>query len=176
MAVIGLAVGVPVTIAVRSDGDAEPRSDQPSISQRLPLNPPVGDSRIEAAYQVPKGWKLDRAGDALTLASGDGAVQVGITRAGPVADADEIFDAALAEIKSLYDDVVVERSPRTKVGGRAAEQAVVSATREGRDLRILVAVPEGDEDAYLLEVLTTAAAPKRVAEAQRFLNSLELEG
>jgi hypothetical protein len=174
---VALLVAIPVTLIVR-DSDEEPESqEQSSPVEELALNPAVGDSEIQALYQVPKGWKLDREGEVLKLSSDDDLVQVGITSPGPAEDSKELLDGALASIKDTYDQVEITPGSGKKVGGLPAKGAVVAAKGKEADLRILVAVTEGRERAYLVEVFTSAAAPPtRVAEAQRFLESLELEG
>lgn len=174
MLVIGLVIAIPLTLLLRNSGEDEPKPEAGSIAEEFPLNPAVGDTEIEAVYQVPKGWKLERKGEALTVISEDGAVRIGITS--PDGEPAEILDSALAELESLYDNVQVKQGA-TKVGGKPAKGAVVSASQDGLDVRIVVAVSEGEKRDYLLEVLTAATAkPGDVGGAQRFLNSLEFEG
>jgi hypothetical protein len=177
MAVIGLIVAIPVTLLLRDSDDKPASAEQSPGIERIPLNPAVGDSEIQAVYQVPEGWDLKHEGDVLKLASADDMVQVGITSPGPAEDAGKLLDEALAGIEETYDAVEVNPGSGKKVGGLPAKGAVIAARAKDAELRILVAVTKGEERAYLVEVFTAATAPpRRVAEAQRFLNSLELEG
>lgn len=177
MVVVGLVVAIPLTLLLRDDDEPEAEPERPSLAQRFPLNPPVGDSEIEASYRVPKRWKLDREGGAVTLRAPDDSVQVGITSPGPSEDSQALLDQALASLKATYDDVEVSPGSGKKVGGLPARGAVVSARNGKTELRILVAVSEGKKRAYLVQVFTAAGAePRRVAEAQRFLDSLEYQG
>jgi hypothetical protein len=177
MLVVGLAIAIPLTLILRDSGEPAAESAQPSLDEVVPLNPVVGDSEIDAVYQVPKGWRLEREGRTLTLRSRDETAQIGIGSPGKAEESDAILDEALAALKDTYDDVEVSPGTGKRVGGLPAEGAVVSAKSQGAELRILVAVTEGRRRAYLVEVFTAASAPPgRVAEAQRFLDSLELKG
>ena len=177
MLVVGLVVAIPLTLVLRDSDEPAAESGEPSLDELVPLNPVVGDSEIDAVYQVPEGWRLEREDGALTLRSSDETVQIGISSPGRADESGSVLDQALAALKDTYDDVEVSPGSGKRVGGLPAEGAVVSAKSQGAELRILVAVTEGRRRAYLVEVFTAASAPpRRVAEAQRFLDSLELKG
>jgi hypothetical protein len=176
MAVIGVAIAIPITIAVRSNEKEEP-PPPPDVEEQLPLHPNVTDQELEIEYQVPEGWDQGASEGVLKLSSADNSVQVGISD--PDGDAEKVLDQALADLKLTFTDVEVGRGSGKKIGGLPAKGAVVSAHNKADDvdLQILVAVGEGEKRTYLVEVFTTAAAPERpVAEAQRLLNSLKLQG
>ena len=173
MAVIGLAIAIPVTIIVRGSGDDDEPVAAPSVAEELPLNPAVNDRELHARYSVPKGWSQKEAKDTRKLHSKDGSVQVGISTPGSAKDSGEILDAALASLRESYKAVDVSPGSGKRVGGLPAKGAVVQAASHKVRLSILVAVATGEKRSYLVEVFTAADAPERpVAEAQRFLDSL----
>lgn len=178
MVVVGLVIAIPITLLIRDSGEKdEPEPSGPSIGERFPLNPPVRDSGVDASYRVPEGWKVDHNGEAVKLHSADKSVQIGITSPGPATAADQILAQSLDALRASYESVEVDPGSGKKVGGLQSKGAVVTAQGDKVDLRILVAVVAGEKKAYLVEVFTaTSARPARVAEAQRFLDSLELKG
>lgn len=178
MVLLGLIVAIPVTLLIRGSGDDSSTSEGPTIDERLPLNPVVVDDRLQARYSVPEGWKLDRHdGEVLDLRSRDRSVVIGISSPGRAGDAGAVLRSALDSLRASYESVEVDPGSGRRLGGLPAEGAVVTAQGDDVDLRILVAVMAGEGRAYLVEVFTAASAPeKQVAQAQRFLHSLELRG
>ena len=175
MAVIGLAIAIPVTIIVRGDDDSEaPTAPEPQL-------PEVGEVQFDrdlgVELRLPAGWKRKREGEAVTLKSQDGTVLIGISTPGPEEDVDAIQAAAVDAIKSEYRAVkVVDTSKKRKLGGRPAQVAVISARhpKERSPLRILVGTAKGERRAYLVEVF--ASGSQGLVEAQVLLNNLSLEG
>ena len=181
MAVVGLAVAIPVTIALRGDdddgGEAGPAP--------APEPPAVGelefDRKLGIELRLPEGWKRKEEKDGVvTFRSKDKSVLIAVSAPGPAEDADEIQSAAVDSIKSEYRDVdVVERVSRRKLGDLRADTAAIAARHpESRAaLRILVATAKGEKLAYLLEVFAAGADPGAgLVEAQVLLNNLRLTG
>ena len=175
MAIVGLAIAVPVTIIVRGGDDPEaPTAPEPQV-------PEVGEVQFDrdlgVELRLPAGWKRKREGDAVTFKSQDGTVLIGISAPGPEEDVDAIQAAAVDAIKSEYRAVkVVDTSKKRKLGGRPAQVAVISARhpKKGSPLRILVGTAKGERRAYLVEVF--ASGGEALVEAQVLLNNLSLEG
>ena len=177
MAIVGLAIAIPLTLLIRSSGDDEPAPAEPDFAAELPLNPPVDDDKLQARYRVPKGWRLKRKGEVVTLSSRDRTVQVGISAPGPAGDADQVLREAVESLKATYESVEVSPGSGSEVGGLRAKGAVVAARGDKVHLRIVVAAMAGKKKAYLVEVFTAvSASAESVAQAQRFLGSLRLLG
>lgn len=176
MAVVALVVAIPATILIRGgddDGDAEaPLATAPS------LNPAVANKGLDVTYQVPEGWKESKKAKAIQLQSKDRSVLIAIAAPAAASEAGPLLDDTLAAIRSGYKNVEASPGSGKQVGGLDAKGAVISAkTRDGNELRIVVAVAKGKKRAYLVEVFSAANAPvERVREAQVALNSLRLEG
>jgi hypothetical protein len=178
MAIVGLVIAIPVTLLIRDSGEDEPTtSTEPDLDEELPLNPSVGDRQLDARYSVPKGWRLKRDGEVLTLRSPDKTVQIGISSPAPAGESEQVLDEAVTALKGAYESVKVSAGSGKKVGGLPAKGAVITARGDNVHLRIVVAAMAGDKKAYLVEVFTSASAPpESVAQAQRFLDSLRLRG
>ena len=177
MAVIGLAMAIPVTLAVRSgngDGSSIPTPQPPAIGG-LEFDRTVG-----VELRLPEGWSREREESFVVFRSDDQHVLVSISVPGPAGDAGEIHEQAIDTIEQTHDAVeIVERANGQRLGGRPAQTAVVAArNRENQnELRILIATAKGEDLAYLVQVF--AAAPnsgQALAEAQALLNDLRLVG
>jgi hypothetical protein len=176
MAVVALVVAIPATILIRGgddDGDAEA-----PLATAPPLNPAVANKGLDVTYQVPEGWKESKKAKAIQLQSKDRSVLIAIAAPAAASEAGPLLDDTLAAIRSGYKNVEASPGSGKQVGGLDAKGAVISAkTRDGNELRIVVAVAKGKKRAYLVEVFSAANAPvERVREAQVALNSLRLEG
>lgn len=141
--------------------------------------PEAGEQRIGVAagieITVPsKGWKERiEAPDAIEIRSKDGAVALNIASAGPAEETDKALEDTVALILEEYKGAAVEGTedrPIADIDGRA----VAIGTKQD-DLRILVAAGAGEENAYLLTVLTGAGASAETLEqTQRMIDSLAL--
>jgi hypothetical protein len=180
MAVVGLLVAIPVTLIVRGGDDD---SDSPPPPAAEPEVPAVGQVRIDrklgVALRLPAGWKRSKEKDAVSFRSDDGSVLIAISAPGPEEDAKEIQRAAVEAIESKYRAVeVVNRDGKTRLGGRSAELAAISA-RQPKDrspLGILVVTAKGEKRAYLAEVFAAGEDPNAaLVEAQVLLNNLRLK-
>jgi hypothetical protein len=176
MAVVGLLIAIPVTIAVRGDGGDGEQAPEPT-----PDVPAVGEVQFDrdlgVELRLPEGWKRKRKDDVVTFKSEDGTVLIAISAPGPEDDVDAIQAAAIDEIKSQYRGVeVVDSKKKRKLGGRPAQVAVISARhpKDRAPLRILVGTAKGEQRAYLVEVF--ASGSQGLVEAQVLLNNLSLEG
>jgi hypothetical protein len=87
-----------------------------------------------------------------------------------------VFDSAVAALRDQYGDVEVGEAGETRLAGRPARSAVVSATSSrGTALRVVVAAVRGRRRAYLVQVFAARNASEgRLAEAQTAINSLRL--
>lgn len=174
MAVIGLLVAIPVTIAVRSG------SDDGSESAPAPELPEVGilefDRDLGAELRLPKGWTRDRKHSAVTFRSPNREVVIAVSAPGPREDADPIQRQARLVAEQEYERIsVVDQLKGIRVGDRPASGVVLSGRRpKGGEVRILIATARGEKRAYLIQVL--AAGSSALAEAQALLNNLKLEG
>jgi hypothetical protein len=181
MAVIGLIVAVPVTIALSggADSDPAPEATEPPAPQRGQLE---RNRRLGVSLRLPDDWKRQqrKAGGAVAYRSGDGSVLVAISAPGPAGDADSIQEAAVGAIEDQYRAVdVVKRSSRLRLGRRPAETAAVAARNpKTRDpVRILVTTAKGRKRAYLIEVFAAGSDPTAAqVEAQVILDGLRLQG
>ena len=180
MAVVGLLVAVPITLLLRDgDGDEEPAANQTATTAQDPpeTGPGVEDSDLGVTYRIPGDWEESKEASAIRLRSPDSSAQVVIAAPAPAADADALLAQTLEAFEAQYEDVDVAPGSGREIGGIEATGAVVQATRDGAELRILVAVVPGEERAYLVEVFTTAGVSgDRLREAQAALNSLEFSG
>jgi hypothetical protein len=182
MAVVALAVAIPVTIAIRGGDEGEGQDDAaPSeLSDVVGLGEREFDRSLGVELRLPAGWKRKKEGEAVTYRSNDKGVLVAISAPGPAGDADEIHDAAVESIESEYRRAEVQkRGSKQRLGGRPAEIAAISATnpKEGTPIRILVATASGEKRAYLVEVFAAGEDPSTSqVEAQVLLNNLSIEG
>jgi hypothetical protein len=179
MAVVGLLVAIPVTLIVRG-GDDDNESPPTPVASEVPA---VGQVRVDrklgVALRLPAGWKRSKEQDAVSFRSGDGSVLIAISAPGPEEDAKEIHRAAVEAIESKYRAVeVVNRDGKTRLGGRPAELAAISA-RQPKDrspLGILVVTAKGKKRAYLAEVFAAGEDPNAaLVEGQVLLNNLRIK-
>lgn len=180
MALVGLAVAVPLTLLLAGD---DPEAPDPTAVMTTPIEPPPQlseadrDDSLRVRYRVPKGWKESKQASAIRLRSRDSTAEIVIAAPAPAGEADGVLDEALAAIRDGYEAVEVSPGSGRKIGGLKAKGAVISAKSDGAELRIVVAVAPGDKHAYLVEVFTAAGVSgERLREAQVALNSLELNG
>lgn len=178
MAVVGLLVAIPITLLLR-DGDesAAPSSGAPTLAQPPPaFGPGVEDESLHVEYRVPQGWEESREASAIRLSSPDSSAEIVIAAPAPATDADALLEQTLQAFESQYDEVDVAPGSGRTIGGLEAKGAVVRASVEEEELRILIAVAPGERRAYLVEVFTTAGvSAQRLREAQAAINSLRLK-
>ncbi len=170
MAVVALAVAVPVTLIVRDrDEESGSRAARPELRSTKVYR----DLGIQ--LRSPKGWELKRKHGAVAYRSPDRDIAIVISSPGPVKDADAIQREALGVVQEQYRKArVIQRLKKPRLANRPASAAVMSARRpEGGDIRLLVATIRGKERAYLLEVLATGVSS--LVEAQALLNTLRLK-
>ena len=179
MAIVGLAIAIPVTLMVREDGDGDSvRALEPIKAEEPKVGRVVHERDLDVKLRKPKGWDEKKRGEVLELASSDGAARVAISAPGPAADADRIHAEVLAGLRSTYRDVtVLDKKAKEPVGelkGRAtAVSARVPGKNRGNELRILVSTARGKERAYVVVVFTQAeGASQSVLEAQALVNNL----
>lgn len=170
MAVLAIAL-------VASGGGEEERPAVPATAAS-PVPRVAGsfsDPRVGVALSRPEGWTAARRRGAVRLRSRDRSVLVAVASAGQ-ADAGGVLNAALRELRGEYEGVRVGDTGTTRIAGRPARSAVVSATSaRGTALRVVVAAVEGRRQVYLVEVFAAQnASEARLAEAQTVINSLRL--
>ena len=178
MAVVGLLVAVPVTIAVREDEDAAPRGTTVPADTGVGLGKLRFDRALGVEYRLPPGWRARRKASVLRFTKPGEGVVVAVSAPGPRRDAELIGREALTSLRSNYVGVrVVQRIGGRQIGGLPARGFVVLARVPKRGaLRVLVASARGEKRAYLLEVFVAARDPDGLVEAQALLNELHLEG
>lgn len=177
MALVALVVGVPLTIALRGDGDDA--APEPAVEQ-----PVLGDTEflqeLGVEIRVPEGWVQEQRDGVLSLRSADGQAIVAISAPGPAADAELIHAEAVDTLREQYRDVHEGATITDKqLGGLDARTSALTARRpdDGTELRILVATAAGENLAYLAEIFAAAPQPQQaLVEAQALLNNLTLEG
>lgn len=183
MAVVGVAVAIPLTLLLRGDPpeeDAEWEWESSPAASSEPITPGSSldarrvDRDLGLSYRLPQAWEQEREDRVLRLRSPGGAVLVALSSPAPAARADGVLREALRAIRSGYRDVEIDRGSGRRIGGLSARGAVASATGSGGGkLRILVAVSRGDELTHLLQVFSAAdAAARDLADAQRIINTL----
>ena len=178
MAIVAVVVAVPVTLLARGD-DSEP---EPVAVTSAPSGPELekrrSDRGLRVAYRVPEGWRASKSDRTLRLRSRDGSALIAVAAPAGSGRAADVRRDLLDGIRSSYRRVDVERGEDREVGGIEARTAVVSARQaDGGPLRILVAVADGDDRTYVVEVFTAASAkPQRLRQAQAALNALRLRG
>ena len=173
MAVVGLLVAVPVTIAVRGDGEADPPARSSSTTPEL--GAVELDRDLGVKLRLPEDWKRKRKHGAVAFRSPDRTVAIAISSPGPASDAETIQRQAIGVAEEQYRKArVVHRLANPRLANRPAAAAVLSARRPGEgEIRLLIATVRGKRRAYLIEVL--AAGPAGLTEAQALLNSLTLK-
>ncbi len=177
MAVIGLGVAIPLTIALRG---GEP-VDLPAAIEAPKLGEIQFDRRLGVEMRLPPGWKTRFKGAQLELRSGDGSATIGISApAGPAA-AQGLRVATLARLKTDYKDLkVVQGVKRSQVGGLRAQTTAIAARQPGErgsDLRILLSTARGEKRSYLVLVFAAAPNPgQAIVEAQAVLNDIRFVG
>jgi hypothetical protein len=178
MAIVGVAIAIPITIAARG-GDGEPQAAAPVADAAVVpgLHPQSHDRELGIAYRVPEGWReVERTG-AVSLRSRDRSAEIVVAAPAPAGESGRVLDEALAAVRSGYERVRLEQGLAQRVGGLRVDGAVASVRApNGTPLRILIAVANGEKRTYLVEVFTTASASaERVREAQVALNSLRFK-
>ena len=182
MAIVGLVVAIPVTIAVRGDHGDEGDTTAASTAPEPPkVGEPEFDRKLGVELRLPEGWKRKGKKDGVvSFRSKDKSVLVGVSTPGPAKDADEIQSAAIDSIKSDYRDVdVLGRVKGRKLDDlRATTVAVTARQPDTRSpIRIWVFTAKGDKLAYLVEVFAAGEDQgDALAEAQVLLNNLRLKG
>jgi hypothetical protein len=175
MAIVGLAVALPVTIAVSDGAESNPAVTGDTAGASVPaLRPEVLNRDLGVSYRVPQGWRERDRRRAVSLQSRDRTVQIVIAAPAPAKASGRVLDEAVAAVRSGYRRVRIERGSGSRLGGLRVNGAVASARNpDGTPLRILMAVARGERRTFLVEVFTAAAASgKRIREAQVALNSL----
>jgi hypothetical protein len=177
MAVVGILVAIPVTLLLRDGNDGSTTSARTAGSPAPELGSGKRDRGLDVTYRLPDGWSEDKKASAIRLTSDSGAVEIVVAAPAAASAASGVLDDALAAIRDGYDEVEISRGSGKKVGGLEARGAVVRAGTPEGSLRILVAVAEGKERAYLVEVFTaTDVNADDLRSAQAALNSLQLNG
>lgn len=178
MAVIALAVAVPVTLLAKEVD--EPPPPEPVVAE----TPKLGSAKLHrdlgVKLRLPKGWDSKSRGEVLLLKSGDGQARVALSAPGPAQDADQLHDEVLSEFRRTYDNFdVSSRDGRGRVGGLKARTTAIraEAKKAEQELGILVSTAEGKKRAYLVVVFTPAMNPgPSTVEAQTLLNKLTIVG
>jgi hypothetical protein len=167
-------VGGLVLIADGDGGSAPPAREEADM-QPGGLGETLEDAENGIAVSWPSDWRNLEKGEVVAFQSPDRAVAVAISAPAATVAADQLRRDAIASAAAGYEKPVVRPGKGRTVGGLRAEGATISGNGPGGPSTSLVAVAEGREKAYLLEVLTAADAPSgRLVEAQLILNSLRL--
>ena len=176
MAVVGVVVAIPVTLALRSGNDGTSSivtPDRPRVGE-LEFNRDIG---IE--LQLPKGWKRQRKDGAVIFRSDDRRVLMAISALSPMGDTRAIVKQAISTLRESHEAVeVIDRFKKKELGGRPAQTAVLSARHPDKgDVAVLIAAAEGENLTYLAQVFAAAPNPgEALSEAQSLLNRLRLAG
>ncbi len=178
MAVVAVVVGVPVTIVVRAGDDDAGAPDAAAID--LPsLERTKYDRHLGVELRLPRGWHGKREQGVLGLRSADAGTRIAISAPGPAADADELYDETLAELRGSYEGFkLLKELNHSMLGGLRARVATIGAVPQGGgETRLLVATASGEHRAYLVVVSTSGSeSGKSLVEAQALLNELKLVG
>lgn len=178
MAVVGLLVAVPVTIAVRGGDDGAPPAVTVAPDTEVGLGKLRFDRALGVEYRLPPGWRARRKASVLRFTKPGEGVVVAVSAPGPRRDAELIGREALASLRSTYAGVRVGQRVRGReIGGLPARGLVVFARVPGKGaLRILLASARGEKRAYLVEVFVAADDQGGLVEAQALLGVLRLRG
>jgi hypothetical protein len=107
---------------------------------------------IEVLY--PSGWRGELVNGGVRVTSDDNATGVLVSPRGTAAQATSVLKAAVSGISaSLQGAKATYPRRQTPIAGRPAGEAVVTGTRNGARLRILVAVVRGGRVSYVITVL-----------------------
>jgi hypothetical protein len=169
------AVGGLVLLADGDDGDSATPAQEFSEEQQGGLDQTVDDPGSGISASWPSEWRKLERGEVTAFQSPDRTVMVAISAPTNAANADQLRRDAIASATAGYKNPEVRQGKGRTIGGLRAEGATISGNGPGGQSSSLVAVAAGKQNAYLLEVFTTANAPSgRLVEAQLILNSLRL--
>ena len=135
--------------------------------------------KLGVSGSAPEGWAVRTNDTHVEAASLSGLGRVVVTVPGPANRADKIFREAVDALKLVFESVEKGRTMRDAlIDERPTRSALIALRRrDGREVQAAVAVAQGVDDAYLVEVFITEGAPaRRITEAQAMLDSLELTG
>jgi hypothetical protein len=169
------ALGGLVLLADGDDGDSASPAQEIPAEQQGGLGQTEDDPGSGIAARWPSEWRKLERGEVTAFQSPDRNVVVAISAPTNAAKADQLRRDAIASAAAGYKNPEVRQGKGRTIGGLWAEGATISGNGPGGQSSSLVAVAAGKQNAYLLEVLTTANAPSgRLVEAQLILNSLRL--
>lgn len=159
-----------------SDGGGATATSPPPRPRPPAAAGTFNDSRVGVAVTRPEGWTARRRRGAVRLRSRDRTVLVSISSPARASQLEGVLDSAVGALRGQYADVEVGETGETRLAGRPARSAVVSATSSrGTALRVVVAAVRGRRRAYLVQVFAARNASEgRLAEAQTVINSLRL--
>src|SRR5687767_2461864 len=124
MAVVALAVALPLAILIGSNGGGDSGSSEVEA-------PRLGETKFNRSLgvrlQLPRGWRRKSERGVLRLRSKNGGTRIAISAPGPAADADRLYRETLAELRRAYRSFKVVREQRSELGGLRSRVAVVEA-------------------------------------------------
>lgn len=166
MFAVALAVGIPLTIALRGDDDGKRKPATPNFDP-----PALGELKFErrlgVELRLPEGWTKSAESDVLQLRSP--SRRVGLSIAAPALrdSAPAVLDDAVATLKRQYRDVrKISRARKQAVGGLEGNGFAFTARapKAKTPLFVLVLTARGRRLAYLVELFVTGASPTQALE------------
>ena len=177
MVIVALVVAIPVTLLIRSDDDEAPA---PARIETPPLGEPQLERSLGVKLQLPDGWRSKTKREVMELRSQDKGTRITISAPGPAADAGDLYDETLAELRRSFKSFkVLKELKRQELGGLRSQVATVEAVPRGGggETRLLISTAPGKKSAYLVVVATSGSGSgESLVEAQALLNELKLVG
>jgi hypothetical protein len=179
MAVLALAVAIPLTLIVRSGG-----SDGGGGQSTTARDPAAGagaahDAALGVRYALPSAWNEHERHGELDLESPDGATGVTITAPAAAGQSAGVLNDAFAKLQAgakSFDTVQSVRKER--LGGLSGAGAAIEIVNgAGTTVRVSLSALNGRRRTYLVQAFSadpgTGAA---LTQAQAVLDSLRLTG
>jgi hypothetical protein len=178
LALIGVAI-FGALLLLAEDDDGEEAAPERAVTTAPPPEPgeSLEDTKTGISVNWPSDWDRREKNGTYAFRSPDEKLVLSISAPAPARDADELRKGAIESIREEYDKATVLSGKGRTIGGLPAAGALIKATqRSGAPLRILVAVAQGRQRAYLLEVISaTDTPPGTLAEGQAILASIQLK-
>lgn len=176
MALVAIAIALPAALLL-GGGDDDEQDDLPPIT--LSETNEFNAKRLGVSGSAPEGWSASAEPNLVAIRSQSGYGRLIVTSPGSASEAGRIFRGAIAALEVSFPKVEAGPTLReAQIGGHPTRSSFVALKRpDGREVQAAIAVAEGEERAYLIELfIDEGAAPRRFGEAEAIIGSLELAG
>ena len=183
LGVIALAaLGGGILVATSDDDDSgDGQVSQEAVDERLQeladeeLVEDVGDAGAGISARIPKDWDQQKQSGLITLESGDRCVSISLAAPARASQADSLLDDTVAGLRRDFKGAQVQTLPGQRIGGLSGKSAVLQVKgAEGDQVRVLITVGRGKQQAYLTQVvLRDPACGDALVQSQLVVNSIE---